>query len=48
MDQFCKGQKRKQLGSDESFALYQVRHDGGLDLGGSSGDDRKVVFWVHL
>lgn len=32
--------KRGQL---EVFAAFQVRYDGGLDLGGSNGDDKRKV-----
>lgn len=33
----CKGQEKMQL--RQAFVIFQVRCDGGLDLGGSSGGE---------
>lgn len=44
----CKEQERKQLGQIKGFCIFQIRYDGGLDLGGSSGGTGKVEFWIYF
>ena len=44
----CKKQERKQLGQIKGFCIFQIRYDGGLDLGGSSGGTGKVEFWIYF
>ena len=43
----CKKQERKQLGQIKGFCIFQIRYDGGLDLGGSSGGTGKTVYLIH-